>query len=341
MPKFFNYEVSTIESGYTRYYAHFKVLNPLPGSVVYDWDFEDTSPNQAGINIVKEYAPGEYLISLYKIVGNAPSELVESATVFIIAIPQSKLANGQLQPINTVDLFPTVGLKQSVMLPTKMLELGDSYAQNKSDYINEFDETWDIATGLLTELQKDRLEATLEQLGGVSPFNFIPSIGETAVSIICESWRPTQLSNSDYQLSIQAKRFWSRPKVGLSIINYEVITEITTTYIRNAAPREVLVIQRIRFKKILPSSPSSIYIDPTGFRVVSDGYGTTGFENVFLLANGIIYKAGANSTLNGDSPDAIGSETLFSSVPTTVGIRTEARTDTAIILSITPKFEIS
>lgn len=213
MPKFFSYEVSTIEIGHTRYYAHFKVLEPLSGNVVYDWDFEDISPNQAGISIVKEYTPGEYLISLYKIVNNAPSEFIEATIVFIIAIPQSKLADGQLQPINTVDLFTTVSLKQSITLPTKMLELGDSYAQNKSDYINEFDETWDITTGLLTKRQKNRVEATFQQLGGVSPLNFIPSVGEAAVSVVCESWKPTQLSNSDYQLSIQAKRFFSRPRI--------------------------------------------------------------------------------------------------------------------------------
>lgn len=217
MPKLFNYRVFTFTTDYTRYYAQFSV-SPVTelANTVYQWDFGDGSTLDTGKDLLHSYAPGEYTITLSRSINNSPYQIIEIAIAFIIAIPQSKLSNNQLQPISPVELYPTTGLKQSISLPVRMLELGDTYSQNKSDYVSEYEESWSITTGLLTEIQKDRLEATFQQLGGVHPFLFTPIALEPAVSVVCENWLVTQLNANDHQLSIQAKRFWSRPKIALS-----------------------------------------------------------------------------------------------------------------------------
>lgn len=216
MPKLFNYQVFTINTDYTRYYAQFSAIDATTPNTVFQWNFGDGSAVETGQDLLHEYVPGEYTVTLSSSINNGAYTVLEQAIAFIIAIPQSKLPNNQLQPINTVELFPTTGLKQSISLPVQMMELGDTYSQNKSDYVNEYEETWSITTGLLTEVQKDRLEATFQQLGGIHPFDFTPIALEPSVSLICENWSVTQLSVRVYQMSIQAKRFWFRPKLELA-----------------------------------------------------------------------------------------------------------------------------
>lgn len=217
MSRLFSYQVFTINTDYTHYWVLFSVADEeaLP-SILYRWDFGDGSPLGNSKDLLHEYPPGEYVVTLSKSVSAAPYQVVETAIVFVVAIPQSKLANNQLQPISTVELFPATGLKQSISLPVRLLELGDTYSQNKSDYVNEYDESWDITTGLLTEVQKDRLEATFQQLGGIHPFNFVPIALEPEISLICESWSVTQLNVRDYQISVQSKKYWYRPNVVLA-----------------------------------------------------------------------------------------------------------------------------
>lgn len=217
MPRLFSYQVFTVDTDYTHYHAQFTVNDAeTVASIVYRWDFGDNSAVDFGKDLLHEYAPGEYVVTLSKSIASSPYVAVETTIAFIVAIPQSKLANNQLQPISLVDLFPTTGLKQSISLPVQTLELGDTYSQNKSDYISEYEELWSITTGLLTEVQKDRLEATFQQLGGIHPFNFVPVALEPEISLICESWSVTQLNVRDYQISIQSKKYWYRPKVVLA-----------------------------------------------------------------------------------------------------------------------------
>ncbi len=213
IPRLFSYEVFTIEQAYTKYYVSFSVkdFENLP-NIVYRWTFGDSSPTVNGKDVVHNYLPGEYTAVLAKSINAAPFVDVESTIVYVVAIPGSKLPSNQIQPVNTVELYPTVGLKQSISLPIKTLEIGDSHAQANSSYVNEYDEDWNITTGIITDAQKDRLDATFQQLAGVSPFNFVPIAGDAPVSLTCESWSHTQLSINDFQLSIQAKRYWSHAK---------------------------------------------------------------------------------------------------------------------------------
>lgn len=201
---------------YDRYYVQFEVNNPLPNAS-YSWNL-GLDQDIAGIKFSREYDVGEHLVALSRTTGSV-AEVIETATIFVVSIPGKTLINGEKQPVSIVDLYTTTGMKQSISLPVKSLELGDAYAQNKSDYVNQVEESWSITTGFLSELQKDRLEATLQQLKGIHPFSFIPRGLEPAVMAVCESWSVTQLSNCTFQISMEMKRYWSKSSPTVIIKN--------------------------------------------------------------------------------------------------------------------------
>lgn len=306
MPRLFSYQIFTIDTDYTHYFAQLSVSDAenLP-NIVYRWDFGDGSPVDNGKDLLHEYRPGEYVVTLSKSINANPYVLVETAIAFVIAIPQTKLPSNQLQPISAVELFPAVGLKQSVMLPTAMLELGDTYSQNKSDYVNEYEESWSITTGFLTEVQKDRLEATFQQLGGVYPFNFVPVAPEPAVSLVCESWKVTQLSVNnhqiDYQISIQAKRFWSRPRIRLA----KPTQYIWFHYQNNTPPKYVCCFDyRFEATPIVGNSPFK-----TSTVVYTDMDGVERTASYFTEDN--FWGKGANFPFDGMPPICVAGDNQF------------------------------
>lgn len=124
------------------------------------------------------------------------------------------------------------------------------------------------------------------------------------------------------------------PPSNLAVPTYEVITEVQRTWIRNAAPRETIDVITYKFRHYTRAVPSSIFFTPTTFRVVSNGRGYLGTENVFLTVNNQTILGGDSGGGNDGSPNVISSRTIFSSVPTSVGIRCESRTDSAQIISV-------
>lgn len=250
MPKTFKYQVFCLPLAYDAYYVQFEVNNPLPNAS-YSWDLGN-GQNVAGIKFSREYQVGEFTVSLSRAI-NSISELIEATTIFVVGIPGKKLANGLRQLVGTVDLYTTTGIKQSISLPIKSLALGDAYAQNKSDYVNEFEETWSATTGFLSELQYSRLEATLQQLKGIYPFSFIPKIGENAVSVVCESWTVTQLSNCTFQILIEMKRYWEHSRT--------VLLDL---------PADKLITEARRFvARLYHNSPGSVVINPGSSAVIN------------------------------------------------------------------------
>lgn len=229
MPKTFRYEVHCLPLDYDRYYVQFQINNPVVNAS-YLWNFGIGQPRE-GIKFSREFDVGEYQIELTQTL-NGVAQVIETTTIFVVGIPGKKLSSGQKQLISLVDLYATTGLKQSISLPVKSLELGSAYAQNNSDYVNEFEEVWSVVTGFLSELQKDRLEATLQQLKGINPFSFVPQGLESAVVVVCESWSVNQLSNYVFQVSMEMTRYWERlpPSYGQDPILYNVVLQFNSRF---------------------------------------------------------------------------------------------------------------
>ena len=124
------------------------------------------------------------------------------------------------------------------------------------------------------------------------------------------------------------------PPSGLTIPTYEVITEVQRTWIRNASPRETIDVIAYQFRHYTRAVPSNIFFTPTTFRVVGDGQGYLGTENVFLTVNNQTVLGGDSGGGGNNSPNVVSGRAIFSSVPTSVGIRCESRTDSAQIISV-------
>ncbi len=112
-----------------------------------------------------------------------------------------------------------------------------------------------------------------------------------------------------------------------------MITEVTRTWIRHDPRGEVMNTIAYKFKNVAVGTINGIYIDPTGFRVVGDGQGYLGTENVYLNTSEGVVQGGSNTAGNFSS-NVIGGRTIYSNGVDTVGIRCESRTDNAVILSI-------